>query len=180
MDSDLIAKLQKFDISAKEESGVTLSEDDIVVGIQECSRSLIGKIYGEKKANLMGLKDTLRSIWKTQHPFTTRLVGQNTFQFVFQSEEEKQKILTGKSWSFDRQYILLKEWTNVSIQWADEEHVDLWVQIHGLPLHWISADTGIKIGKIFHWSRAFTQADGDSTKTTSPGHTNHNSYSTPR
>ncbi|CAA0837934.1 Unknown protein [Striga hermonthica] len=118
METDLIEKLQKFDLSTKEDNGVTLSDDDISPGIQECSRSLIGKIHGTKRANFNGLRETLCNIWRTQQPFSIRLVGYNLFQFVFQSE-------------------------------ADKHKVDLWVQIHGLPLHWITEDTGLKIGKLF-------------------------------
>ncbi|CAA0827174.1 Unknown protein [Striga hermonthica] len=149
MESDLIEKLQKFDLSTKEDNGVTLSNDDISPGIQECSRSLIGKIHGIKRANFNGLKETLCNIWRTQQPFSIRLVGYNLFQFVFQSEEDKNKIFLGKTWSFDGQYIILKEWSTNSINWEEEAKVDLWVQIHGLPLHWITEDTGLKIGKLF-------------------------------
>ncbi|CAA0832273.1 Unknown protein [Striga hermonthica] len=102
-----------------------------------------------KKINFSGLKDTLSGLWRTQKPFTVRLVGYNLFQFVFQSEEDKRKILQGKTWSFDGQYILLKEWSSTSINWQDEAKINLWIQIHGLPLHWISEDTGLKIGKLF-------------------------------
>ncbi|CAA0808754.1 Unknown protein [Striga hermonthica] len=149
MDSDIIDKLKNFDLSTKEDVGVTLSNDDICLGIKECSRSLIGKIHGDKRINFNGLKETLSHIWRTQQPFTVRLVGYNIFQFAFQSEEDKQKVLLGKTWSFDGQYTILKEWTANHINWQNEAKVDLWVQIHGLPLHWISVDTGLKIGKIF-------------------------------
>ncbi|CAA0824475.1 Unknown protein [Striga hermonthica] len=65
-------------------------------------------------------------------------------------EEDKTRVLYGKTWSFDGQYLLLKEWKKNAIDFKDEDlKVELWVQIHKLPLHWISVETGMKIGRIF-------------------------------
>ncbi|CAA0834207.1 ubiquitin-associated (UBA)/TS-N domain-containing protein [Striga hermonthica] len=150
MDQDLASRLQKFKLSDREEGGISITEEDIHLGKRECELSLLGKIYGSKKANVMGLKTILQNIWHTQWPFQTRNLGDNKFQFVFQSEDDKKKILGGKAWSFDGQYLLLKEWNPYTRGFPeDEDKVQLWVQIMNLPLHWVSEETGIKIGKLF-------------------------------
>ncbi|CAA0840771.1 Unknown protein [Striga hermonthica] len=150
MDQDLASRFQKSKLSDREEGGISITEEDIHLGKRECELSLLGKIYGCKKANVMGLKTILQNIWHTQWPFQTRNLGDNKFQFVFQSEEDKKKILEGKVWSFDGQYLLLKEWNPDTRGFPEDgDKVQLWVQIMNLPLHWVSEETGIKIGKLF-------------------------------
>ncbi|GER38816.1 RNA-directed DNA polymerase (reversetranscriptase)-related family protein [Striga asiatica] len=150
MEQDITEKLQKFTLSDREKSRVRLSDEDIEPGLQECNLSLIGKIVGDKKVNMGGLKTTMGVIWRTSRPFSVRILGHNHFQFLFHAEEDKAKVLRGKNWSFDNQYLLLKEWKKGETDFKDEElKVALWVQVHNLPLHWISEETGAKIGKVF-------------------------------
>ncbi|CAA0823263.1 Unknown protein [Striga hermonthica] len=113
--------------------------------------SLIGKIVGEKKKiKLVGLKSTINVIWRTEKPFSVRPLKDYHFQLIFQLEEDKSRILNGRVWSFDGQYLLLKEWKKGETEFKKEELlVDLWVQIHNLTLHWISTETGVKAGNVF-------------------------------
>ncbi|CAA0819402.1 Unknown protein [Striga hermonthica] len=118
MEDDLTDKLKKFRLSDKEGSGLVVEDEDFATGLEECQLSLIGKIFGEKRVN-------------------------------FDLAEDKDKILYGKTWSFDGQYLLLKEWSPASPNFTEEdEKIKIWVQVHHLPLHWITAAIGVKIGKM--------------------------------
>ncbi|CAA0840589.1 Unknown protein, partial [Striga hermonthica] len=142
--------LQNFKLSEREEGGISITDDDISAGIQECSQSLFGRIYGEKRVNFTGMRNTLQTVWQTQKPVTARALGHNQFQFIFQTEEDKKRVLTGKTWSFDGQYLLLKEWNPTEEGRTEEaDTIQLWVQIWDLPLHWVSAEIGLKVGKLF-------------------------------
>ncbi|CAA0819886.1 Unknown protein [Striga hermonthica] len=148
MGDDLADKLQQFKLSGREADGVELSDKDIALGLRECQLSLIGKCFGEKKVNFNGLLTTLGNIWFTRKPFHIKNMGINKFQFLFQSEEDRDKILKGKAWSFEGQYIVLNKWDPRSLEIIEEEEVvRLWVQIQNLPLHWTTADSGLKIGR---------------------------------
>ncbi|CAA0834243.1 Unknown protein [Striga hermonthica] len=149
MAQDLEEKFLKFGLSEKEEEGLEIADADVAPTVSECKLSLLGKVYGDKKANFYGLKTTLGSIWTTKHPFTIKSLGDNIFQFLFQIEEDRDKILTSKTWSFDGQYILLKQWVPGDTVFKEaDEYIKIWVQIHNMPLHWISASTGLKIGRL--------------------------------
>ncbi|CAA0814576.1 Unknown protein, partial [Striga hermonthica] len=145
MDAEITEKLRKFELSDKEKLGAQLSDTDVEPSLQECERSLIGLVVGEKKVNIGGIKTTMGIIWRTSKPFSIRILGLNLFQFMFQSDEDKIKVLRGKTWSFDGQYMLLNE----SLFKEEEMKVELWVQVHNLPIHWISHEIGIKVGKLF-------------------------------
>ncbi|CAA0827193.1 Unknown protein [Striga hermonthica] len=97
------------------------------------------------------MRNTLQSVWQTQKPFNIRSLGHNKFQFIFNSEGDKQRVFTGKTWSFDGQYLLLREWSPTCEEHKEEDDIiQLWVQIWDLPIHWVSAEIGLKVGKLFH------------------------------
>ncbi|CAA0830121.1 Unknown protein [Striga hermonthica] len=139
MGSELEEDFKNFNLSAKEEDGIEIAEDDIKARMKECALSLMGSLFGEKRASFMGLKNTMQNIWLTKNPFFSRMVGSNEYQFIFQTEEDRKKVLEGKAWTFDGQYLLLKEWSAENNDYTEEEHkIELWVQIRDLPLHWVT------------------------------------------
>ncbi|GER32678.1 RNA-directed DNA polymerase [Striga asiatica] len=121
MEDVLMEKMRKFKLSDKEENGLQIEEEDFALALKDCKQSLIGKVYGDKKINFSGLKATLRNIWVTQKQFSMRNIGTNLFQFIFQTVEDKLKVLHGKTWSFDGQYLLLKEWDPNATDFTREE-----------------------------------------------------------
>ncbi|CAA0841416.1 Unknown protein [Striga hermonthica] len=150
MERKIVEKFNKFDLLEKEQKGITLSEADVELGVQECALSIIGRIVGEKKVSVGGLKTTMGVAWRTSRPFSIRVLGQNEYQFLFQSREDKEKVLKRKTWNFDGQYMILKDWKKGETEFKEEEiKVELWVQIHKLPLHWISMETGMRVGQFF-------------------------------
>lgn len=56
-------RLRSFSLSTKESKGVDLAEEDIKAGVEEGRRSLVGRVYGDKKANFLGIKSTFMKLW---------------------------------------------------------------------------------------------------------------------
>lgn len=63
MESDVLERLQSFSLLSKETQGVKLAKDDVSGGMEEAQQSIIGKIYGEKKANLVRIRSTIMKLW---------------------------------------------------------------------------------------------------------------------
>ncbi|KAK6141805.1 hypothetical protein DH2020_024455 [Rehmannia glutinosa] len=147
MEHDIVDKLKLLCLSSEEKGEVSLEEIDVFKSKKECERSLLGKMFGSKKPNFAGLRNTLLNIWQTKEVFSVREIGQNLFQFVFASQEDKLKVLGGKSWSFENQYLILREWYDNILDHVESfTSVDLWIQVWNLPYHWITMETGRKIG----------------------------------
>ncbi|KAK6158888.1 hypothetical protein DH2020_006202 [Rehmannia glutinosa] len=147
-------KTERLQVVFGGKNEISLEERDIVCSREDCEKGLIGKIFGEKKINFTGLKNTVPSIWITRESFVVREIGLNLFQFVFKSQEDKSKVLKGKTWSFENQYLLLREWSENILKNIEEiNSVELWTQIWNVPQHWISLETGMKIGQKFGGSQ---------------------------
>lgn len=79
MAEELIEILEKFELSSK--SKIDLG--DITQGIGECSRSLIGKVIGERKTNFIGIKKYAESSWGKVKRLKIAEISPNMFQFIF-------------------------------------------------------------------------------------------------
>lgn len=75
----------------------------------QVSLSLIGKILTGRPFNFEALKRTLTSIWRLREGVAVRTVDTNLFMFQFFCEEDKERVLGGRPWSFDHQIFLLQE-----------------------------------------------------------------------
>lgn len=134
MDSSVLHQFERFQLGAEEDSSFHLEAADVQLSSDECNRSLVGKIFGDKVANFSGLKNTLAILWSSVKPFKTRELGVNMYQFVFDSEMDKQKVFHGKAWSFDSQFLVLQPWSaNIDFSSAQFYFIPVWVQIWNIP-----------------------------------------------
>ncbi|KAH1215329.1 hypothetical protein GmHk_13G036490 [Glycine max] len=89
----------------------------------------------------------MANIWKPLKGVTISYIGNGTFLFRFYHQVDIQRVLKGGSWSFDRYMLILGVITE------DENpleiplfNVPFWVQIHDLPLGFMSKRVGQNIG----------------------------------
>lgn len=101
MDLTVIQRFQKFKLLKKEESGFQLEPKDFQASKEECLRSMIKKIYSEKAANYIRLRNILTIMWISIGPVKIREMGVNLYQFVFAYPEDQMRVLNGKAWTFD-------------------------------------------------------------------------------
>ncbi|GER25691.1 ribonuclease H-like superfamily protein, partial [Striga asiatica] len=80
---DIADQLQRFELSSEEKSGVALEEEDVVHSGEECKLSLFGRIFGNKKVNLTGLRRTLGLVLRTSQPLEVKEMESNCYQFIF-------------------------------------------------------------------------------------------------
>lgn len=83
MDVELVTRFSKFKLKGKEDDGVELETADIPQCKQDCERSLLCQIWGNKSANFTGLKNTLRLLWCQRGDLKVIELGSNFYQFVF-------------------------------------------------------------------------------------------------
>lgn len=61
----------------------------------------MGKIFGDKKVNFLGLHNTMTVSWPTNEVFKICELGKNLFQFVFSNQEDLRRVADGRAWTFD-------------------------------------------------------------------------------
>ncbi|CAA0811723.1 Unknown protein, partial [Striga hermonthica] len=129
---------------------IDIANDDIKLSADECNRSLFGKIVGYRVASWIGVKRTMTNIWRLSHPMEIKELTPNFFQFIFQTREDLENVANGINWSFENQYLVLKEWRRgISIKHPCFQELNIWVHVTNVPLNWLSTEVGLKIGKVF-------------------------------
>ena len=73
-------------------------------------------------------------------------MGNHTILFIFDNEEEVEKILEGEPWSFDKHLVMIKQYDySIPVQDLVFEHVTLWVQVHDIPTNYLSRKIAEKL-----------------------------------
>ena len=65
---------------------ILFDEEDATKGVEECEKSLMGKIIIEKPINNYSLQSTMQSIWGNPKSLRVEEVRDKLFQFYFEDE----------------------------------------------------------------------------------------------
>lgn len=150
MTDELVEVLQRLDLSNNEFDGVDLSETEEQNQEEECRRSLIGKIIGEKPANFTGVKNFVNFMWNQPRNLEVTEIGGNLYQFSFAEPNDLERVLKGCPYVMDNQLLNLKKWERgIDKDTKAFRKALLWVQIWKLPIHCITKEVGRKIREIF-------------------------------
>ncbi|XP_039155702.1 uncharacterized protein At4g02000-like [Eucalyptus grandis] len=135
-----------------------LWSDDDVVEVQqevppnkriECSHTLFGKLYSKPNMNFLAFSTTMKKAWKTE---AVEVIQKEPglFSFVFESEEDKERVLKAGPWSFNSNLIVLKQCEpEIPEHCYDFTKYDFWVRIIGLPPGWLIEEVFAEVaGKV--------------------------------
>lgn len=106
------------------------------MGMDEVKKSLIGKIFGEKKTNFMGMRNAIMKIW--HHKGLCKVVALifNVYQFIFTSIAERDEILHGRPWFFDNKLLVVHLWSEKLNKRMDCFNISpILVQVWNTPPH---------------------------------------------
>lgn len=93
MESDVLERLKLFLLSRSELRKVELDDEDVCLGLEEARRSLIGKVFREKKANLVGVRSTMMKLWQHRGLYKLTSLAHNVFQFVFREAKDRELVM---------------------------------------------------------------------------------------
>ena len=95
MVEELEEVLRKFVLSEKETNGIQIEGTDAIQGLAECRKSIIGKVAGDKVANLAGMTSFTNNMWTFAKNLIVVEIGVNLFQFTLASLHDRDRVLDG-------------------------------------------------------------------------------------
>ena len=85
--------------------------------------------------NTESIVRTFNTIWMPKNGFKVRNVGNHDVLFIFDSEEEIEKILEGEPWSFNKHLVMIQRYDHtILVRDLVFDRVSLWVQVHEIPI----------------------------------------------
>lgn len=138
----------KLTLLEGEKKGITITEGEVEEARAQGGRCLIGRIWTEKTVNKEAFKTVLSRVWRTVRAVIFQELSDNVWLFEFEDEFDMRRVLDGRPWSFDRQIIVLTEFDgSIPPTQMQFSHSPFWVQVHDMPLIFMSKGIGEKIGE---------------------------------
>lgn len=85
----LLEKLQTFSLALAEMQGIDLEDEDIKIRTEEGNRSLLGKVYKDKRANFVGVKSSMLKLWQHRGTSNEGLVSPSSEEGRIRKSEWK-------------------------------------------------------------------------------------------
>ncbi|XP_016206193.1 uncharacterized protein LOC107646525 [Arachis ipaensis] len=103
-----------------EETVILFNDEDIKNGIKKCSKSLVSRLFSDRKISPETIEAALYAIWSQPIGFKVMDHGRNLFQFFFDNETDLIRIERGAPWLFKDYILNLQRW-NEDLEIKDEE-----------------------------------------------------------
>lgn len=129
----------------------TLTEDE-----NRFTLCLVGFIWSKSSFNHGAFRTTITQLWKMRHGLEIKELGKNLFMFQFFHWKDKERVLAGEPWWFDKKLLCLKEITGDERPSSMKpQSTPFWVRIYDLPLAQRNIETttafGNKLGEFMEW-----------------------------
>lgn len=139
----LCGRISLFD---REKEEISISEGEIAVLRERGSRCLVGRIGTEKRINREAFRTLLTRLWRPLGQVIFQAVQEHLWIFEFSDGDDKRRVMEGRPWLFDRYILILNEFDGSKAPTQMEFlHSPLWVQVHDMPLIYMSKEVGRKI-----------------------------------
>ena len=143
----LLDDWRKFSLTEAEAPGFAVEEDAMGETITIGAKCLLGKLVTDKFFSKEALKAMMLRLWGASRGITVKTIKDNLFVFQFPDEYERTRVMNGSPWLFDNSLLALKEFDGstpaAQVQFT---HSWIWVQLHGIPLYYMTRETGERVG----------------------------------
>ena len=141
---DLAQSWNRLTLSDKEGPGCCLLDGD------RCETfSIAAKFLTKRAISMDVIAKTFTPLWRTRDGFKMQSFGDHKILFTFEKKEDVDRILDGEPWSFDKHLVVMSRYENESpMHDIKFEKTKLWVQIHGLPIKYMTIEAAKKIGSV--------------------------------
>lgn len=111
---------------------------------------VVGRFLTERNVNVRAMKTKIADVWRPALGINIEEIETGIFLFQFYHKKDMNWVLKGGPWSFDSVMLVLtavpqgEEPRNVAL-W----HINMWIQIHGLPNGFMLEAVGKQLGNFF-------------------------------
>ncbi|KAL3638819.1 hypothetical protein CASFOL_016726 [Castilleja foliolosa] len=141
---DNIKDLTISNLSNEEIDAINSLHPDPITSNEE--NTIIAKIISQKTCNMNAFKDAMIKAWKPNKKTTTNLLEDNTMAFVFDDEEDMEKVLNN-AWTFRDHQLVISRWPpDQALAEINLDKVTFWIHAIGVPVSYTNLRNAQVIG----------------------------------
>lgn len=146
---DIDDQMANLDID-EEENESFVFEGNVEEETNRYEYCLVGRFLTEKTINSRAMKSKMADVWKPMMGINIKELEQGIFLFQFFHKDDMQWVVKGGPWMFDNAMMILETVSQgedpLQVQlW----HLNIWVQLHELPMGFMSEAVGRQLGNFF-------------------------------
>jgi hypothetical protein len=108
---------------------------------------LVGKLLAERFVGKDTIKRQMMKGWRPTGHLTFKVLGENLFLLEFGNEWDKNRVLKGRPWLFERDLFSVEDFDGLSsISEIVFDRAEFWVRMLNLPLACMGKEVGYQIG----------------------------------
>ncbi|PNY09838.1 hypothetical protein L195_g006396 [Trifolium pratense] len=118
-------------------------EEDVQGDLRWC---LVGRFVSERAIHLNSMKVRMAELWKPVRGVTIKETRAGKILFQFAHPIDMEEVLNGGPWVFDNNMLILEQvQLGMQIEHIPLFHVNMWVQVHNLPMGLMKEKVGIPL-----------------------------------
>jgi hypothetical protein len=147
MVGDYGEKVGNFPLTAGESQSIQLEVEEVKDLRAKGKKCLVGRLGVLKRFNKEAFKNLLIRIWRLAGDLFCKEILDNVWVFEFEEDNDRRRVLEGRPWTYDRTILIMDE---LDGQKAPSQmtftHTPIWIQVHDMPMDFMSRGIGSKIG----------------------------------
>jgi hypothetical protein len=137
-----------FSLIDGEKEGIFIFVQDVADLQDKGTRCLVGRLRTDKKINKEAFQSLLSRLWRLVGRVSFKEIQENLWIIEFSDGVDRQRVLEGRPWSFDRYILVLNDFVGtIPPSQMEFLHSPFWVQVHDMPLICMNKEVGTKIGQ---------------------------------
>jgi hypothetical protein len=138
--------LDGLSLHDEEEEGFSFDFDDEEEEQVDLRWCLVGRFICERVIHFNSMRVRMADLWKPVKGVTIKEATAGKFLFHFAHPLDMEAVLNGGPWSFDNNMLLLEQvQIGMQVDQIPLFHVNLWVQVHNLPMGLMKEKYGIQL-----------------------------------
>ncbi|XP_042974643.1 uncharacterized protein LOC122306275 [Carya illinoinensis] len=161
-EEDLAKRWERLNLSMTESEVLKIPSTRSKQDLQRRKHCIVGGVLTKKDINSEAFRSTMSQVWRLEGWVKFKELGDHKFLIEFQLLVDKEKVLGGRPWFFDRNLVSFLEMDeDDSLNAIRFQFEPFWVQLHGLPWGAMTEEVGIHLGlSVGHVIRVDVDSDG--------------------
>ncbi|XP_042944647.1 uncharacterized protein LOC122278532 [Carya illinoinensis] len=161
-EEDLAKRWERLNLSSTESEVLKIPSARSEKNFLRRKHCIVGSVMSDKGINHEAFRSTMSQVWRLEGWVKFKDLGEHKFLIEFQLLVDKEKVLGGRPWFFDRNLVAFLEMDeDDSLNATRFQFEPFWVQLHSLPWGAMTEEVGIHLGSsVGHVIRVDADSDG--------------------